>query len=111
MKEKREKRREKERERAESEFVLAKSWRQGRWNSEGDANAGRETDKKLVMECEEGEAGRVREGWGDMAKRVEEWVVSEPERERWRLKMSRSDGDKKELKSGEEPGEWDYYNI
>lgn len=34
--------------------TLAKSYREGRGKSEGDANAEREADKKLVMECARG---------------------------------------------------------
>lgn len=42
---------------------MAKSYREGRGKSEGDANAEREADKKLVMECARGRrelGGRVR---------------------------------------------------
>lgn len=45
----------------EAQSTLAKSYREGRGKSEGDANAEREADKKPVMECsgrEERRAGR-----------------------------------------------------
>lgn len=50
--------------------TLAKSYREGRGKSEGDANAEREADKKLVMECARGRGVEWRVGGGGV-RRVE----------------------------------------